>query len=344
VRYSAHLTLTDCLSKTTADAIPRREEGKGDSATLASLLHRDRQGHMLRTFSKRLPVRRLQELSAISPVDCPICDGASKLDAPHPEVDLLRCTVCGHRFSRIKDGSSWERYDPLYYQETHRNWFAYPDLGLFDTIARRIENEPEPRSLIDVGCGNGNLLRHLAKRFGPNTEFVGIDLSLNETTPGIEFIQGDVLNTPFDKTFSVVVTLATIEHIADICSFAERLRSLTKPGGLVVVMTLNDDSLLYVTARTLRRLGIPIAFDRLYSRHHLHHFGRASLCHLLRDKGLRPEYAVVHNAPFRAIDVPAKSPVAAAFLRLAVVGINCFGWLTGKSYLQTVFCRYDRGT
>ena len=156
VRYSAHLTLTDCLSKTRADAIPRREEGKGDSATLASLLHRDRQGHMLRTFSKRLPVRRLQELSAMSPVDCPICDGASKLDAPHPEVDLLRCSVRGHRFSRIKDGSSWERYDPLYYQETHRNWFAHPDLGLFDTIARRREIASGRRVL--AACSRGDQL------------------------------------------------------------------------------------------------------------------------------------------------------------------------------------------
>jgi SAM-dependent methyltransferase len=278
----------------------------------------------------------------MTPAHCPICNGASKLDAPHPEVDLLRCTVCCHRFSWIKPGLSWEPYGPSYYQETHRNWFAHPDLGLFDTIARHIEKEPEPRSLIDVGCGNGNLLRHLAKRFGQNTELIGIDLSTNEATPGIEFIKGDVLTAALDRTFSVVVTLATIEHIADIRSFAQRLWSLTKPGGLVVVMTLNDDSILYVTARTLRKLGIPVAFDRLYSRHHLHHFGRASLSRLLAGEGLRPEDVIVHNAPFRAIDVPAKSPAAAAFLRLAVVGLNCLGWLTGKSYLQTVFYRRDR--
>lgn len=271
-------------------------------------------------------------------MDCPICGGTSRLDAPHPEVELFWCTQCGHRFSQIKPGVSAEPYDPEYFRKTHRNWFAHPDLALFEQIAVLAEREPEPRSLIDVGCGNGNLLRYLAARLGPKTTLAGIDLSANESTANIEFFQGDVLSATLDRQFSIVVSLATIEHIPDVRRFTRRLRSLAKPNGLAIVMTLNDDSLLYRTARLLNRVGISIAFDRLYSRHHLHHFSRSSLSRLLASEGLKPEAVILHNAPFAAIDVPASSPAGAAVLRLGVGALNGLSRLSRKSYLQTVIC------
>jgi 2-polyprenyl-3-methyl-5-hydroxy-6-metoxy-1,4-benzoquinol methylase len=271
-------------------------------------------------------------------VNCPICGGASRLDAPHREVELFWCTQCAHRFSRIKPGLPAEPYDSEYFHKTHRKWFAHPDLALFEHIAVLAEREPEPRSLIDVGCGNGNLLRFLAARLGPKTTLAGIDLSANESTANIEFFQGDVLSATLDRQFSIVVSLATIEHIPDVRSFMRRLRSLAKPNGLAIVMTLNDDSLLYRTARLLNRVGISIAFDRLYSRHHLHHFSRSSLSRLLASEGLKPEAVILHNAPFAAIDVPASSPAGAAVLRLGVGALNGLSRLSRKSYLQTVIC------
>src|SRR5262245_13272392 len=118
-------------------------------------------------------------------MDCPICGTTSSLDDAHPEVELFRCVRCGHRFSRIKPGVLAEPYDANYYEKTHRNWFAHPDLALFEQIAWYVEREPEPRSLIDVGCGNGNLLYFLAGRLGPATKLAGIDLSANRSTPNI---------------------------------------------------------------------------------------------------------------------------------------------------------------
>src|SRR5262249_392622 len=151
--------------------------------------------------------------------------------------ELFHCARCGHRFSRIKPDVLAELYDSDYYEKTHRNWFAHPDLALFEQIACRVDREPEPRSLIDVGCGTGNLLHFLAGRMGPTVKLAGIDLSANRSTPNIEFIQGDVLSTEIDRQFSIVVSLATIEHIADVRGFTRRLRSLTKPKGLAIVMT-----------------------------------------------------------------------------------------------------------
>jgi 2-polyprenyl-3-methyl-5-hydroxy-6-metoxy-1,4-benzoquinol methylase len=275
-------------------------------------------------------------------MECPICGNASRLDQPHPEVVLFCCSQCGHRFSQMKPDVPAESYNAEYYEKTHRNWFAHPDLTLFEQIARRIDREPEPRSLIDVGCGNGNFLHFLAgRKCHSKVALTGIDLSANESNSSIKFIQGDLLSTNIDRQFSVVVSLATIEHIADVRGFTRRLANLAKPNGLAIVMTVNDNSLLYKTARLLRCTGISIAFDRLYGRHHLHHFSKASLAQLLENEGLQPEETVLHNAPLAAIDIPVAG-LAGMFMRLGMVGINSVAQVSGHSYLQTVICRKEK--
>lgn len=272
---------------------------------------------------------------------CPICRGPTTLDYSHPEAELYRCSQCTHRFSQIKPEIPMEPYDPAYFEQTHRNWFAHPQLDLFTKIAELIEREPLPRSVIDVGCGNGNFLRFLAARWGTTVALTGVDLMVNEPSPGIEFIQGDIHSVDIHRQFSVVVSLATIEHLADAHAFARRLKSLTRPGGIAIVMTLNDNSLLYAAARLLRGVGATLAFDRLYSRHHIHHFTCASLARLLESEGLRPEATILHNAPLASIDIPASSAAAALVLRGGVGLLFALGSFSRRTYLQTIVCRRD---
>lgn len=276
-------------------------------------------------------------------MDCPICGGPSMLDERHPEVELGRCTRCGHRFSRIKPGVPMEPYDAAYFEETHRNWFAHPNLQLFEKIARLIDREPAPVSLIDVGCGNGDLLRFLATRPGSAVALTGVDLVANAPKSGIEFIQGDMFALDIDRQFSVVVSLMTIEHIADIRAFVRRLKSLARPGGLVVINTINDDSTLYEAARMLRRFGIALPFDRLYSRHHLHHFSRASLSLLLESEELQVADVILRNAPLASLDIPVSSRVAALILLGGVSSLFALGSISGRTYSQTVVCRRGAG-
>ncbi len=277
-------------------------------------------------------------------MDCPICASAARPWAEHREVELFRCPACGHAFSRLRPGVAMETYDPAYFEAAHRNWFEHPNRPLFERIAARLEGaglgrENRPLDVIDVGCGNGAFLRHLAARGGPWKGLVGLDLAPNAPERGIEFVQADATSASVERRFGAVVSLAVIEHIADAREFARRLRELVEPGGLVIVMTLNESSLIYGLARGLRVLGLPFAFDRLYSRHHLHHFTPGSLAALLEGAGLHVEETLFHNAPLRSIDVPADSKVVAAGMRLAVAALFALGRMTGRTYLQTVICR-----
>ena len=267
---------------------------------------------------------------------CPICARVAILTHKHPNAEIFKCPECAHRFSRIKPGSE-EGYDAEYFAETHQNYFAHPNIALYERIASYIDREPEPKSLIDVGCGTGSLLQFL-KRRTPSVALTGTDLAA-AIGVDFEFIQGDIVSMPLDRKFSIVVTLGTIEHIPDVIGFVRRLKSLSAPRALIVVMTINEDSTLYVAARALHAVGISAPFDRLYSHHHIHHFGKKSLARLFEQEGITIEKAMPHNSPLQSVDIPASGIITGSLLKLALGGLFLSGFVLGKTYLQTLIMR-----
>jgi 2-polyprenyl-3-methyl-5-hydroxy-6-metoxy-1,4-benzoquinol methylase len=225
-----------------------------------------------------------------------------------------------------------EEYTPEYYEATHRNWFAHPNFALFRWIEHQLP--AETRSVLDVGCGRGDFLKFL-RRQRQAVRLVGVDLSRNDSQEGIEFLQGDVLNLETNG-FDVVTSLATIEHILDINTFVRRILDMCNSGGMIIVMTLDEDSLLYRVARLGRRIGIPLAFDRLYSAHHVNHFTRRSLVRLLEKHGMTIKKILSHNAPWRAIDIPVRHPMVRQVVFLGLAALLGIGRLIGLGYLQTV--------
>ncbi len=274
-------------------------------------------------------------------MECPICASDASYYVQHPEAELYRCQACRHCFSVIVP-QHIERYSPDYFEQTHRNWFRNPNHALFAQIVSLIRTDPTICSVIDVGCGKGAFLHYMIEQIERTVFLTGIDLSSNPPQPGIEFVTGDVITTPLHRFYDVVVSLAVIEHIADVHAFVGRLHDLCRPGGRIVVMTLNEASVLYGMARVLHRFGFAMPFNRLYSGHHLHHFTRRSLTILLQSHGLEIETAIMHNAPLGAIDIPVASPVLSLLLRMSVGVMFGIGRLTSMTYLQTLVCRRSR--
>jgi 2-polyprenyl-3-methyl-5-hydroxy-6-metoxy-1,4-benzoquinol methylase len=267
------------------------------------------------------------------PVACPICSTAARFMAAHPEADIYRCESCTHAFSDLASMPKQANYDSDYYDKVHRRWFEHPNVVLFERLVAII---PVGASVLDVGCGRGDFLRHVRSR-RPDTRLVGIDQCPN-SDPDIEFLQGDALSLDIHDRFDVVVSLAVIEHVADCALFADRIRELTKPGGVAVVMTLNESSLLYGLARAGKSVGIPLAFDRLYSSHHLHHFTRRSLRRLLESCGLIVSRQIMHDSPVKAVDLPVNGRAADALLRAALGITFGAGRIVSHTSLQTVIC------
>lgn len=253
--------------------------------------------------------------------------------AQHPDADIYRCNSCTHAFSDVASMPKQEEYGAEYFDDTHRRWFEHPNTQLFDRVAAFI---PQGGSVLDVGCGRGDFLRYVHKT-RPDARLTGIDFSPNQDET-IRFLQGDIISLDIAERFDVVVSLSVIEHVPNCVAFSRRMAELTRPGGFTIVNTPNEASILYGLGRAGRSMGIPLAFNRLYSRHHLHHFTPKSLRTLLEACGLTISDHIMHNAPLMAMDLPVRNSAADAVIRAGVWVIFTAGSVTSKTYLQTVVC------
>ena len=111
-----------------------------------------------------------------------------------------------------------------------------------------MEKEPfKGLELIDIGCGGGLLCEPMA-RLGANVS--GIDAGdKNIAIASLHAQQGDLdINyrqqlpeelVKSGKTFDVVLNMEVIEHVADVDAFLAASAALVKPGGVMVLSTLN---------------------------------------------------------------------------------------------------------
>lgn len=151
----------------------------------------------------------------------------------------------------------------------------------FDRIALLSEHEAEfspldlnqllshvPKTcdrVLEVGCGFGTFTRLLAGRARSVT---AIDLSpqmirvARERAEGhdnLEFVLGDFLQMSLPgESFDCIVTIATLHHLPQEDAL-RKLKAALKPGGVLVIQDLLDDSSLTDKALDLVRLPILVA-------------------------------------------------------------------------------------
>ncbi|MFZ4599746.1 MAG: class I SAM-dependent methyltransferase [Terrimicrobiaceae bacterium] len=157
--------------------------------------------------------------------------------------------------------------------------------------------------------------------------------------PRIHFFSQDLFSWEPNQTFGVVTSLAVIEHVPDIRGFLRKLRRFAKKGGRLVLMTLNECSTVYAVAKGLRRFDFKGPFERLYSRHHRHHFTLRSLRYLVEQTGLVVEEHFTHNFPLAAVDFPSRGPWLDATQKVGVAGLFSIGRIAQNAFLQTLVCR-----
>ncbi len=158
-----------------------------------------------------------------------------------------------------------ERNDPRQYDDLAGEWWR-PG-GAFELLhwlaaarAALVPPAPHPGAvLVDAGCGGGLLAPHV-RRLG--YRHVGIDLrraGLEQSAGrGVTAVGGDVTALPLaDASADVVVAGEILEHVTDLPGTVAELSRVLKPGGLVVLDTVNDTALSrFITVTAGERLGI----------------------------------------------------------------------------------------
>ena len=97
-------------------------------------------------------------------------------------------------------------------------------------------------SILEVGCGTGWLTERLV-HFGPTT---AIDLSpraiaiARSRGLNADFLAGDFYTQEFSTgKFNVVICMETISHVPDQPRFIEKLATVTRPGGYLIITSQN---------------------------------------------------------------------------------------------------------
>ncbi len=274
---------------------------------------------------------------SLSATNCPICLTESQEAYIHPEGILMRCPSCSHCFFNQRTLEQ-EIYSEEYFIKTHKNWFQNPNYRLFKSLARSVTDYGKGARVLDVGCGRGDFLIYLRKT-DPTLQLTGIDLAPIPPSESICFITRDIFLLDLPETFDVIVSLAVIEHVSDVRKFLDKLKSFGHPGSTIAIMTLNESGWIYLVAKVLRALGFSGAFNRLYSKHHLHHYTYQSLRQLFEHAGLRIISHRTHNFPLAAVDFPSTNPWVDRIRLCGVAFLFFLGRLGNRAFLQTIVCK-----
>jgi len=156
------------------------------------------------------------------------------------------------------------RNDPRQYDDLAGEWWR-PGGG-FEILhwlaeARGALVPPAERPaaiLVDAGCGGGLLAPHV-KRLG--YRHIGVDLRRSgleqSVARGVAPVTGDVAALPLaDASADVVVAGEILEHVPDLPGAVAELCRVLRPGGLLVLDTVNDTRLgRFVTVTLGERVG-----------------------------------------------------------------------------------------
>lgn len=124
------------------------------------------------------------------------------------------------------------------------------------TLMRRLENPEagaavERVQILDVGCGIGGSVRHLAKRWPQTAQVTGITISKAQVAratalahaQGVTnaiFMECDALNMGYaDNSFDVVYAVESEMHMPDKDKFIREMTRVLKPGGMLILACWN---------------------------------------------------------------------------------------------------------
>jgi arsenite methyltransferase len=124
--------------------------------------------------------------------------------------------------------------------------------------------------VLDIGSGPGLLAASMAEAVGPDGRVAGVDpsdsmralASAREAPAPMEFVTGDAISLPFpDESFDAAVSTQVYEYVADMPGALREAYRVLRPGGRLLVLDTDWDSLVWHSSDRERMQRVLTAFD-----------------------------------------------------------------------------------
>lgn len=193
--------------------------------------------------------------------NCPVCgSGNSKLLFIQYGFRYERCNGCSFVFvnPRLNDIGSFLWYNSNYYNaalETEyfkilngNRYASSLDEVMFSKAAFLIKKELHSKdsSILEIGSGNGAFIEYLKVKEGFEN-VTGIDLNKRAAAFARDFRKLNVMNINVselqtDKKFDLIISMESIEHIAELDKFMKQVKRFSKETSCLLITTPYNDS------------------------------------------------------------------------------------------------------
>jgi SAM-dependent methyltransferase len=118
---------------------------------------------------------------------------------------------------------------------------------------------PAPARVLEVGCAEGTLTRHL---LGMGFDATGID---PQAPPGEHLVRSTLEQFGATNRFDAAVAVRSLHHVGNLTAAVERLHSMIRPEGRLVLFEFAVEHVDAAARRWLAHHGLDRAFDHDFS-------------------------------------------------------------------------------
>ena len=125
--------------------------------------------------------------------------------------------------------------------------------------------EWQPKRLLEVGGGQGELAERMQRELGAEVTFLDLSPRMVELTraQGIDAREGDVQSLPFpDAAFDTVVAAWMLYHVPDVDRALAEIARVLVPGGALIAVTTSVDHIAELRRLLEYRWDFESAFNR----------------------------------------------------------------------------------
>jgi len=166
------------------------------------------------------------------------------------------------------------------YLEKNPLWHTEESCWKAEQVLRMINRHKiVPRTICEVGCGAGEVLKQLQQRLDKECDFLGCDISphaielcRSRANERLHFELGDVTKIS-ERFFDVILVLDVIEHLEDYFSFLRTIKERALYKIFQIPLDLSVQTVLRAT---------PLLRDR-HRFGHIHYFTKETALQLLSD-------------------------------------------------------------